>query len=295
MKKILLSLAVILVSAVSLPSVSMAKDTIIWTYFSYPPLYIIEKGKVSGIGIEIQNLLWKNMPEYTHERVEASVQRMFEDMKHGKKYCVIGALKNPEREAFLHYSLPCRIELPEGLMLRRSDLQKYGAGSEVSLEELLKTGHFTLGYLKGSRDSGILDTIIREYQEKKKVVTISGTDSFQQLLKMIDAGRIDGIIGNSFTVKEAGFEDRIAVVPIKENRNNPIIGYAVCPKNDWGKQVIDKINAILKKEIPTEKYLQIYTPWIDKQSMPRFRELYEEYLVKPAISDISADKKRSGQ
>jgi len=114
------------------------------------------------------------------------------------------------------------------------------------------------------------------------VVIISGTDSYQQLLKMIDTGRIDGTIGSSFTVKKMGFEDRIAVISVKEYAHKAIIGYAVCPKNDWGKQVIDKINAILKKEIPGEKYLQIYTPWIDKESMPRFRELYEEYLIKPA-------------
>lgn len=282
MKKSLLILTAVLVIAVSLPLVSMAKDTIIWTYFSYPPLYIIKDGQVSGIGIEIQNLLWENMPEYNHERVEASVQRMFENMKHGQKYCVIGALKNPEREEFLYYSIPCRIELPEGLMIRKNDLQKYRADSEVSLEDLLKKGQFTLGYLKGSRDQGVLDNIIREYQEKKKVITISGTDSFQQLLKMTDAGRIDGAIGNSFTIKEAGFEDRIAAVPLKENRDNPLIGYAVCPKNDWGKQVIGKINAVLKKEIPGEKYLQIYTPWIDERLMPRFLELWKEYLVKPA-------------
>ena len=56
MKKLvrLITLVVIL----SVPYELLAKDTIYWAYFSYPPLYIVERGNMSGIGIDIQNLLW---------------------------------------------------------------------------------------------------------------------------------------------------------------------------------------------------------------------------------------------
>lgn len=281
MKKIQWWLVVVLLAAALSPPASMSKDTITWPFFSHPPLYIIQGDKISGIGIEIQNMLWQHIPEYDHKRKNISVQRMFENMKHGHKYCVIGALKKPEREEFLHYSLPCRLEFPDGLIIRKSDLPRYRVEDEVSLETLMKSKRFVLGVIKGIRIEGKLDAVIREYGGNENLETISGENSYLQLFKMLVNRRVDGFIANPATAKKAGFEDQIAILPLKENRDSPIIGYAVCPKNEWGKQVIEKVNAGLKKIIPTQEYYDIYTPWIEEQYLPRFKELFEDHLVKP--------------
>ncbi len=272
---------VALMTILSVPYELLAKDTINWAYFSYPPLYIVERGKVSGIGIDIQNLLWQNMPEYEHQRIETSVQRMFENMKHGQNYCVIGPLKTPEREEFLHYSIPCRLDIPDMLAIRKEDKQKLGIGLDVSLEELMQSNRFIFGNQKGI-SHGKLDAVIKKYEGKQNIVFVSGSEPDDQLLNMLAAKRIDGLITSYYTLKKFGFYDKVTLIPIREYGDMPMIGYITCPKNEWGKQVIEKIDAALRKEIPTERYLQCYLPYIDQNMVPEFRKRFEEYILKPS-------------
>ena len=78
-----------------------------------------------------------------------------------------------------------------------------------------------------------------------------------------------------------GIADQIVSIPIKEQKHYEI-GYIVTPKNEWGKQMIKKVNAVLRKHIPTENFFQLFTPLVSDNVVPELRRQFEELILEPS-------------
>ena len=63
-----------------------------------------------------------------------------------------------------------------------------------------------------------------------------------------------------------------------------LTAHYVCTKNKQGLAVINSINAILKKEIPKERYRRRAERWY-KESVQDYRNAYDELLLKPLKND----------
>ena len=73
-------------------------------------------------------------------------------MKTGKDcICVYGMIKTPDREKWAYFSFPSRIVFPRMIVIRKSDLIKFGGGGAVSLSEFLKRKELVLLLKKGTR------------------------------------------------------------------------------------------------------------------------------------------------
>jgi hypothetical protein len=52
-----------------------------------------------------------------------------------------------------------------------------------------------------------------------------------------------------------------------------------CSKNAWGRTVIDRINAILLEQRPTERYRAAYERWLDPNAIEKYRLVYKEIFL----------------
>ncbi len=263
-----------------------AKEKIIWPYIYFYPIYICDNDKlVGGAGWEIYNLIWENMPEYEHEVVLLPVKRMLEEFKHGKHYLFWGLYKTPDRAKYLYYSIPCRISPPTMVVIRKDDLQRFGGGKALSLKALLddKALRFLI-FDSISFGSGV-DELLKEYEKAGNVYTEYRTDKMNQYaLDLLLKKRIDYFLalnGTRHIASEMGIADQIVFIPIKEQKHYKV-GHIVAPKNEWGKQMIKKVNQILRKQIPTEAFFQFFTPLVSDNVVPELRQQFKELIVEPS-------------
>ena len=263
-----------------------AKEKIIWPYICYYPIYICDNDKlVGGAGLEIYLLIWKGMPEYEHKVVLLPIKRLLKEMKEGKHCLFWGLYKTPEREKNLYYSIPCRISPPTMVVIRKSDLQKFGGDETLSLKALLDDR--ALKFLRFSSISygGSVDELLKEYEKAGNVYSEYRTDKTNQhALDLLIKKRIDYFLalnGTRHIATEMGIEDQVVFIPIKEQTHYKV-GHIVAPKNAWGKQMIKKVNQVLRKQIPTETFFQFFTPLVSDNVVPELRRQFNELILEPS-------------
>ena len=263
-----------------------AREKIIWPYICYYPIFVCENDKlVGGAGWEIYRLIWENMPEYKHEAVLLPIKRFLKEMKEGKHYLFWGLYKTPERAKYLYYSIPCRISPPTMVVIRKSDLQKFGGGETVSLKTLLEDRALRfLMFDSISFGSGV-DELLKEYGKVGNVYTEYRTDKTNQhALGLLIKKRIDFFLalnGTRHIATEMGIADQIVFIPIKEQTHYKV-GHIIAPKNEWGKQIIKKVNQVLREQIPTETFFQFFRPLVSDNVVPELRRQFNELIVEPS-------------
>jgi len=263
-----------------------AREEIVWPYPCYYPLWVCDGDAVTGgLGLEIQTLLWERMPEYTHTLAQLPVQRMLEDVKNGSHALLYGFYKTPEREQYMHFSLPCRISLPTMVVTRKGDLARFGGGSAVSLKNLLEDRTLRFLRLDAVSFGTGLDMLLQEYQEAEHVFIEYRTDNLDEYaLELLLNKRVDYILSVDSTIyaaNQAGIADDIAMIPITE-KDEYTVGYVVAPKNEWGRQIIERVNAVLRQEIPTDHFFEFFAPLVTQEMLPELRRQFNSQIVTPA-------------
>ena len=281
LKKILI--IILLVLATICPATG--KETIIWPYLCFKPVYICQdETLVDGSGYHILNLMWENLADYDHEPILMPIQRILEFAKKGKHQLFYGLYKTPEREKFLYFSLPCRISTPTYVVVRKEDLPKFGHRRQVSLQALLENKNLTFLHLKSISFGKGIDELLEKYKGGENILTEYDTENLiKKSLKLLMAGRIDYMLsvdGTRFDASDLGVQDKIAFISIKE-QNHYDIGYIAAPKTEWGKALIDRINKVLKQEVPKESFFRYFTPLVDEAMVPTLRKYYEQNMVQP--------------
>lgn len=285
LSKILVTLTAFLLGLVFFET-SHGKEKITWPYLCYYPLYICEnKRVVAGAGWDILNLMWQNMPEYEHEAVLRPVKRILKDMKDGKHYLFYGLYKTPEREKYVYFSLPCRISTPTMVVTRKEDFKKFGTGTSVSLKSLLEDKHLRFLMFSDISFGGGTDELLKTHGKAENVYTEYRTDKMNQYaLELLLKKRIDYFLalnGTRHRAGELGMSDEIVFIPIQEQEDYKV-GYITAPKNAWGKQMIQKVNQVLKKQVSTEYFFNLFKPLVTENMVSELQRQFNRLIVEPA-------------
>jgi len=262
---------------------AFATEHVRWHLMDYPPLYFIDgpdKGK--GAADIVQKMIIERLGNgYTHESLVVNDARSRKESKSGINACFVGGVYNdPDYVS----SIPVAAILPHLIVIKDGQQKQFGDNTTISLKRLLKNNSLTLGVQKDRSRGEILDRIIQEHRHQKNV-QIRGLYTLPTLLKMIHRERIDYTIDYSYWVQNAIKQNKlksdIAFLQIEENIGTIMRGGVVCTKNDWGKRIIKKINAILAELRPTKEYRKIF---IDLGYIPvgfekQFWEIYETQVL----------------
>lgn len=251
-----------------------------------PPSFI-QIGPMKNQGFEdvVGDLLKERLTDYEHHRIVTNVVRHFDTFKQGEKVCGIGLYRTTERESFLYFSIPAMLTLPPVLILRKDKLAQLGTDTIIGLETILANEEFRLGLSKDRSYGQTLDNILRRHAERKNLVLFSGQELGQNYFKMLMLDRLDGLLAlpseAMYHAEQLGIRDQIATLLLQENQGNYESWYCAiaCPKNEWGREVIDKINTILMQIRPSERYRQAYERWLDGNSLQRYRTIYNDVFL----------------
>ncbi|MGE4401629.1 MAG: TIGR02285 family protein [Desulfobulbus sp.] len=265
---------------------SLAKDSITWMEVNMPP-YMIQSGpyKDQGYGDVVERLIQAQLPEYEHHRLYTNVVRHFDMFKRGDKVCSVGLYRTPERESFLHFSIPSLLTMPAVLIIRVDKRQQFGGGKSCSLVELLRDEKFRLGFSKDRSYGKILDMELHKYADRANLIRFSGQELGENYYRMLMLDRLDGLLGLPdeavYRAEKMGIRDQIATVMLKENQESYEEWFCsiACPKNQWGGEIIDKINHVLVQIRPSESYRQAYERWLDTNNLQRYREIYNKIFL----------------
>lgn len=266
------------------------KEKITWPYICYFPLYICEGNKVSGgYGLDIFNIIASSIPEYEHQLEMLPVKRALEDMRKGANYLYYGLYKTPDREKYLYYSLPCRIALPTMLVIRKSDLDKYDGGKTLSIDNLIRNKTYKLLLFNSISYGPGVDEVIKENEKNPNIYMEYRTDEVDRYaLDLLLNNRIDCMLslnGTQYLAKKMGVADNIHFIRINEQSEFKA-GYITAPRNEWGRLMIDKVNNILRKEVPTDQFFNLFAPLVSEDMVPELRLQFNKLIVEPATSQI---------
>ena len=260
--------------------------SITWVEADFPPIWIMEgSDKGNGILDGFISIYEKNLPEYEHHHVTANITRILSMMKDGQNVCHAGILKSSDRESFIYFSIPNCITNLHNIVFKKSRMNSLvGDSKSLSLEAILKSTELKLGVSKNNSYGVTIDKILEKHKENKNILYRSGQDNHLGLLRMLKEDRIDYMIGYpweiAYIASRMDLRDEIYTVDITELEGQQwILSYVGCTKNEWGRQVIEKLNAILPRVRATDEYLFHFLKWFPDNIRPEVKKAYEERVL----------------
>jgi uncharacterized protein (TIGR02285 family) len=205
-----------------------------------------------------------------------NTRRALTEMENGKNVCHPSALANTDA----HLSNINSFLLPHRIIytVNNATMQLQ---SSSSLEELLLNKYLITGISVG-RYTNEINTLFNKYGQDDRLVK---NNSYDGLIQMLLAGRIDFLVEYpsiiTYTKKIHRSNVLTKNLAINELSDGEFLGvYTACPKNDWGKKVINRINMALLKESQHDNYLDYRLKWYDNESKQLLKEHYETtYLL----------------
>lgn len=281
------SVFLLLFVSTTAPIVCQAQDALTWMEMPAPPFFIHD-GVFKGQGYAnlITDILIEHLPQYQHAHMQANITRHYQEWKQGEKVCGIAMFKTPERQEFAYYSIPSTFGLPPVLIILKDRFQAFGGNKMVSLAKILREGKLIIGR-SNNRSYGIeSDTALKTYSTDQNSFAYEGPQLSLNLIKMLQAGRIDAFLGlpeeATYLAATRGISEQIMTLAIEENQTNPeeFLRYVACSKTEWGKTLIAKVNQVLRSQRPTERFRAAYERWLDPGRIEEYRKLYRDVFLK---------------
>jgi uncharacterized protein (TIGR02285 family) len=277
---ILIALASIFIAS------SAQASQITWYKPEFPPLSIVngpDAGK--GYSDKIENYLIANLDEYDHKVLVSPFKRTVRDMKKGVNGCSVTLLKTPQREAFIKFTRPARLLLPNSLIVRKDDVRRFqhlaDEEGKISVEKVIQSGKLRIGYSNGRSYTKPLDALLQTYKGSSILVERLGNEGPKGLLSMLNKGHIDAMFAQpveaQFHGRAEGLADKFAVLPIAEIRDYTV-GYIGCSDTEWGREVIAKIDLLLEDAVKQPDFRAFYEEFLDDASRARYRKIYNEFF-----------------
>jgi len=230
---------------------SSDENTIIWFEATYPGYYIHE-GKDTGNGVadNLGKFLRERLPEYNHKIDRANMKRIMLELQNGKHGIFLTLLKKPEREKFLQFSTLTSVKPSNGIITLKKNLPLFSNKTHISVAELLDNRNLRTGVMAGRSYGKWIDPFLEEHKGEPHIIVRYGKDGVIGLIEMMLRGRIDYLVGYPheayIIADDMGIGDRIVTMTVK---GQPPLSYSytACPKNEWGRKLIKRINQINKE------------------------------------------------
>ncbi|MBU3914808.1 TIGR02285 family protein [bacterium] len=262
---------------------SYAKDVITWQVIDWPPFMMLENDSAKGEFGLLLELLQKNLQEYDHINLPMNWSRFWYNVEKGEHYCNIMAFKTSEREKIAEFTIPFTIALSNAIIMEKKTIKRLELeeAKPLSLVKLLKMENVKGILIKTRSYTSPIDNLLKIHENESNITRFPGFKENAILLLL--AGRMDYMleypgIASHMRKKVTGVPGELVSLQIKEI--NPIsIGHIACPKNDWGKQLVGRINTVIKREKPTPYYRRlIEMSATNKREVQLIRNAYDGFI-----------------
>lgn len=247
-----------------------ARDKITWGLVNFAP----ENKSRTDLARE---LIQGKLTAYEHETVMATIPRITSEIRNGSPWCWVGALKNAERESFSTLSVPFIFTLPQQIMIRKDRRAEFTGKGALSLETLLQDRTLRTSIARSRVYNPAIDALLLRYPPAQS------NSSIPEAIQMLLANRLDYVLEDAGVAavhaRQLGHADELIGLPFKE-MSPYILGRVMCPKTEWGKQVIGEINTVLRAERPSPRYHAIVEAFHSEDEIQALRRLYADVFLK---------------
>lgn len=256
--------------------IAVAADQITWGKYNVPP-YMIRSGKFAHQGIFdlTLDIIKKDLPQYEHVELEAPFPRINSEIRKGSHWCYNGMLKTPERERVGYLSLPTSIFLPLRIIVRRDRLAQFQG--KLSLKTLLQNPQLSTSVMRDRSYSPTVDKLLAAYPPRENY------SEQVESIGMLLAGRIDYMVELPLLAFEQarvmGQPDALVALPMQE-ADEVVFNRVMCPRSEWGRQVVEQVNKVLLAQRAKPSYRAIVEKWHDPESVAEIRKIYDKVFLK---------------
>ena len=258
-----------------------AEETLTWQVLHWPPWMMLEgEDKGKGRFDYILREAHENLPQYNHVIENMNWARFWHEVEIKNNICTVFAFKSGKREDIVYFSEPHTFVLPNAIIMKKANIEKLGDPSTYSIVKLLQDKRFK-GYAEKNRSfSGTLDNVLKKNESGSNLKRVA--ESSESLIKMVSTGRIDYTI--EYPIVAAYYDQKydnpgsISSIPITEMTPFAYV-YLACTKNEWGKKVVERWNAVLRRIKPTQEYRRITEiGHTDEGELKVIRQNYDAFI-----------------
>ncbi|OKY24892.1 hypothetical protein [Thalassotalea sp. PP2-459] len=256
---------------------AQANETITWRIVDWPPFYILQgPDKGQGIYDSLLDQIILQMPSYHHKKVVMNTQRLRREFTKKTKVCSPSALSNTpallsNTNSFL---------LPHQLIYHQDDFPSLKYQPSVSLVSILKASDTRIG-VATQRYPRVINDILAVHLSDNRVVW---QNNYNSLIRMFFRRRFDMLIEYPPVINYAkhmlGLSSNYSTISLDELSSSDYLPvHFACSDNDWGKQVIHRINQLLSQEAKQPNYLAPRLRWYEGEEKIRLTQYYHAHYL----------------
>lgn len=244
-----------------------------------------------GIMFELLHEVTKELPEYQHHYQAMSLSRGFTDLKQHNNLCMVGMVRNPERDT-VGYFVGLWPVLPPQLVIRRKDRQMIaGKQSRVSLTELLERHDLHGAIIEGRFFGPTLQPLLQAASAKGDLQTMQTSSSVNNLLRMLEAGRIDFTLDylETFLTSSTGqpeLRNNLLLMPLEEAQT-PGVGGIYCSRTPRGKQLIERIDQLARDPQLQARFAAIIDRYLPAEPRQPYAQWISNYFKQPTQHSLT--------
>ncbi len=266
-----------------------SKEQINWLSANFPPVMELndQEVPVGGYVKKQMDIIFQEMEGFEHTYIKMTWARAWASIKSGYPVCHTMAAKTPEREQYAYFSIPKEVTTLNAIIMSRDMAKRLSYPQSISLSQLLQNGEFK-GVLQNERSYlPFIDKLLATYEKRVRIERVATRS--HQLLQMLSRKRIDyfidfpAVIG--FSAKKYDINEEQFFISRIEGAPSYDFSYFACPKNEWGKKIINRLNQIIKQYAPTTIWLNIYKESLPRRYRPYIEKVYREEYVPLVLSN----------
>ena len=273
---------------------AQGRPVIEWTVMDLPPSSIPVNGQLTdGLVDVILKMVFAEMPEYEHRITVTPIARTWVSLADGAPTCFTTALITPERERIAYTTL-VQLTPPPQLVVSAdaaARIPRNGKG-EVPPSTLFSHGDLR-GVVTPLRSYGAtLDALLAQRPAQSGIREVAASGSGSNILEMLSKGRADYTVEFDYVLRyqQSRFPDSVSgkllALPIAGMQ--PIPTGIACPRTEWGRKMIVRIDAILARISQRPEYQRAKDRWLSADTIKRYQKAEAEFFRSRAYPSDAA-------
>jgi uncharacterized protein (TIGR02285 family) len=258
-------------------------DEVKWLVADWPPYQYQQGDEYLGYSLDTLRVVLKYLPQHQHSFQISNYKRRHSKFKQQDKVCTFGISKSIERQHYMHFSQPAELYFPIQIFMREETYQSLNKPKKASLQTLLIKKQGTLAITPGVVYSAEVDQLVKEKRFSESIFINATKSISKNLYTMLLLKRIDFLLD---WPPEGRYGLSLAKVPgkvrsvILEEAKEMSLAYAACPKNKWGRDMVNQINLALIDAHRDEDYTKAYESYLDPYLVSVFRGEFKRRILK---------------
>jgi len=271
-----------------------SKDTITWMIWDLPPNFILNGPQKNQGYQDIRlKMIQDRLPEYKHESQVMNVNRaisIYQKKDDSQRiYCTNDLISHPSLDIDDYLSISAFPFKGHYLVTQKNKSYLFDTqeGQPIVLKDLIQNKKIRLVVSKNRPYLGA-GKVLHEYLDKTPkqthITSMSTLNIGESMFKFVFKDRADYTFEYTFRAsyyaKQLNVLDQLEVFPIKENEG-VFHGFSSCVKTKKGKEVIYKVNDIIRELKPTNEWIDPFVQWLPtKQLQNKYLKYYHEVFLK---------------